>query len=186
MSFLELLLIALSLAMDAFTVSVINGAINRGNKIKLAILFGVFFGTFQFLMPILGFLLGYTFMKYITAVQAYVAFILLVGVGINMIREAFSEKADDEAIKKISFKIVTMLAIATSIDAFAVGITFSNQGERILFNSFVIGIIAFLLSFVGTLLGSKLKKILPDRFSALGGVVLIMLGIKALAEHLFF
>ena len=190
MSFIELFFIAVSLAMDAFAVSVSNGLLLPKIRIRHAVTFGAFFGVFQFIMPLLGYFLASSFSAYITAFDHWIAFILLAIIGGNMIKESFS--ADDEDTDEIqanimSVKNLTMLAVATSIDALAVGVTFALvDSGNIWVSCSVIGIVAFVLSYIGVMLGKKISGVFQTYAERVGGCVLIIIGLKILIEHLFF
>ncbi len=182
MDLISIVLIAIGLAMDAFAVSICKGLAMRTPGIRSMIVVGLWFGFFQFLMPIIGYYLGASFHEYISQFDYIVAFILLLLIGLNMIREAlFSEEDDQDA--DIGLKIMFLLAIATSIDALAVGISFAMDGDDILLPSVIIGVITFAISVVGVKIGS----IVGDRYSSkaemLGGVILIIIGVKILLEH---
>jgi len=185
---LSTLLIAAGLAMDAFAVSLASAMTIRTPKASHALRFGLFFGFFQFLMPVLGWLLGSYFAGLITAYDHWVAFSLLAVIGARMIWE--SVKGDDETEtdegRLLSFKNMLLLAIATSIDALAVGVSFAVVNTSIWFSSAVIGVVAFLFSFIGVLLGKRLGVLVGKRMEILGGVILIAIGVKILIEHLFF
>jgi len=178
----ELFLIALGLSMDAFAVSICKGLSLRRLKLRHALLAGLYFGGFQFLMPVIGWLLGYRFEAMIKAVDHWIAFFLLLFIGGNMIRESFSEaeKLDDD----FGFTAMLPLAVATSIDALAVGVTFAFLEVRILPASLMIGVTTFVLSATGVWIG----KLFGERFKSgaerLGGVILILIGAKILLEHL--
>ncbi len=187
MSFLELLIIAVSLAMDAFAVSVSNGLMLPKIRIRHALVFGLFFGVFQFFMPLIGYFLASRFSTYIQSFDHWIAFILLALIGGNMIRESFSDEDDDIQANIMSFKNLTMLAIATSIDALAVGVTFALvDSGNIWFSCSVIGIVAFILSCIGVMLGKKISGVFQTYAARVGGAVLIIIGLKILIEHLFF
>ncbi len=182
MSFAELFLIAVGLSMDAFAVSVCKGLSVRRLGVKHALLIGLYFGGFQFLMPVLGWLLGYRFETFIVSVDHWIAFILLGLIGANMLRESFrdSEKLDDD----FSFRTMLLLAIATSIDALAVGITFAFLQVRILPSSLLIGATTFCLSCAGVYIGHLFGARYRAWAERLGGVILILIGLKILLEHL--
>ena len=130
-------------------------------------------------MPVIGYFAGETITAFVTSVAPWIAFILLLIIGVNMIRESI--QGDDEDISdEFSFKEVTLLAIATSIDAFAVGITIALLKDPILISSAIIGIVAFLFSIVGIFIGKKLGNYVGDKFQIIGGVILILIGIKIL------
>lgn len=188
MSFFELLIIAISLAMDAFAVAVSNGLMLPKIRIRHALVFGLFFGVFQFLMPLIGYFLASRFSTYIQSFDHWIAFILLSIIGGNMIKESFSDEDDEDVQANImSVKNLTMLAIATSIDALAVGVTFALvDSGNIWVSCGVIGIVAFILSYIGVMLGKKISGVFQSYAERVGGAVLIIIGLKILIEHLFF
>lgn len=190
MNFFELFIIAVSLAMDAFAVSVSNGLLLPKIRIRHAITFGAFFGIFQFMMPLIGYFLASSFSNYIEAFDHWIAFILLSIIGGNMVKESFSDDKDDnEAVQAniMSFKNLTMLAIATSIDALAVGVTFAIvKSGSIWVSCSIIGVVAFVLSYIGVMLGKKISGVFQSYAERVGGCVLIIIGLKILIEHLFF
>ena len=189
MSFIELFLIAVSLAMDAFAVSVSNGLILPNVKKRDAVTFGLYFGLFQFFMPVICYFLGSKLTKYVQQFDHWIAFILLGIIGFNMIKESFSDDEDDIPKEKEILKVknMTMLAIATSIDALAVGVTFAFIGNiSIFFACSVIGIVAFALSYAGLMIGKKIGPFFKTYAERIGGLVLIGMGIKILVQHIFF
>lgn len=189
MSFIELFLIAVSLAMDAFAVSVSNGLILPNVKKRDAVTFGLYFGLFQFFMPVIGYFLGSKLTKYVQQFDHWIAFILLGIIGFNMVKESFSDDEDDIPKEKEILKVknMTMLAIATSIDALAVGVTFAFIGNiSIFFACSVIGIVAFALSYAGLMIGKKIGPFFKTYAERIGGLVLIGMGIKILVQHIFF
>ncbi len=182
MSFVELFLIAVGLSMDAFAVSVCKGlSVNRLEK-KHAAIVGLYFGGFQFLMPVIGYLLGSRFESLITSVDHWIAFALLLVIGGNMIKESFgeAEKLNDD----FGFKTMVLLAVATSIDALAVGITFACLQVRIVPASSLIGVTTFCLSALGIYIGHRFGARYKARAERVGGVILILIGVKILLEHL--
>lgn len=182
MSFIELFLIAVGLSMDAFAVSVCKGLSVKRLSPKHALLVGIYFGGFQFLMPVIGYLLGFRFEHIITNIDHWIAFVLLAFIGGSMIKESFgkSEELNDD----FSFKTMLMMAVATSIDALAVGITFAFLSVRILPAAGLIGITTFIISgagiYTGNVFGAKYK----SKAELAGGVILILIGAKILLEHL--
>ena len=179
MEFISVFLIAVALAMDAFSVSLTKGFTQKNLKTSQIIYYGLFFGLFQALMPVIGYFAGETITAFVTSIAPWIAFILLFIIGVNMIRESIT--GDEEDISdEFSFREVTLLAIATSIDAFAVGITFALLNTSIVVPCIVIGIVAFLFSIVGIIIGRKLGDYFGDKFLILGGVILILIGIKIL------
>jgi putative Mn2+ efflux pump MntP len=172
-------LIAIALAMDAFSVSMTKGFTQKHLTNSQILYYGLFFGGFQFFMPILGYFCGNVIAGIVESLAPIIGFILLLAIGLNMIRESLSGD-DEEITDHFSFKEVTLLAIATSIDAFAVGITIALLKEPILISSLVIGIVAFLFSIIGVFIGKKLGNYVGDKFQILGGAILILIGIKIL------
>ena len=182
MHFAELLLIAVGLSMDAFAVSVCKGLSVKRLRPRHALLAGLYFGGFQFLMPLLGWLLGYRFEELITSVDHWIAFVLLSLIGGNMIRESFSE--DEELNDDFGVKTMLLLAIATSIDALAVGITFAFLSVKILPAAGTIGVTTFLLSVAGIYIGRGFGAKYKAGAERVGGCILILIGLKILLEHL--
>ena len=172
-------LIAIALAMDAFSVSMTKGFTQKHLTNSQILYYGLFFGGFQFFMPILGYFCGNVIAGIVESLAPIIGFILLLAIGLNMIRESLSGD-DEEITDHFSFKEVTLLAIATSIDALAVGITIALLKEPILISSLVIGIVAFLFSIIGVFIGKKLGNYVGDKFQILGGAILILIGIKIL------
>lgn len=184
MSFLDIFMIGVALSMDAFAVSVCKGLSVKKAGVKHVLTVGVYFGGFQALMPMLGFLLGYKFESFITNIDHWIAFVLLAIIGGNMIREALGKDEDDKENDDFSFRAMLPLAVATSIDALAVGISFAFLGVDIVTAALLIGATTFVLSgagiFVGNIFGSKYK----SKAELAGGIVLILIGAKILLEHL--
>ncbi|MDO4327263.1 MAG: manganese efflux pump MntP family protein [bacterium] len=184
MSLAELFIIAVGLSMDAFAVSVCKGlAMNRMNW-KHAGIIGLYFGGFQALMPLLGYLLGVNFKNAITSIDHWIAFILLSIIGINMIREALSNEEEECPTDDVSVRTMTMLAVATSIDALAVGITFAFLNVQIVPAISFIGITTFTLSIVGVKIGNVFGTRYKSKAELAGGLILVGMGIKILVEHL--
>lgn len=184
MDFISTLLIAIALAMDAFSVSLTKGFTLKKISKTQVLWFAIFFGGFQAFMPILGWLGGIQLEWVITTFAPWIAFILLLLIGSNMIRESFSNEEGEENSDKFSFKELTLLAIATSIDAFAVGITYAVLKTDILIPVIMIGVTAFIFTIIGLYLGKKIGNYFGDKFEILGGVILILLGVKILLEGL--
>lgn len=183
MKFIDIFLIAVALSMDAFAVSICKGLSVNKVSAKHVLTVGVYFGGFQALMPLIGFLLGFKFERFIVSVDHWIAFLLLAVIGGNMIKEALSSD-DEEPDASFSFRTMLPLAVATSIDALAVGISFAFLGVDIVTAAVLIGITTFVLSgigvFVGNIFGAKYK----SKAELAGGVVLILIGLKILLEHL--
>lgn len=186
MGIVELLLIGIGLSMDAFAVSICKGLnMKKVNKVHCAVI-ALFFGGFQALMPLIGWALGKQFESYITSIDHWIAFVLLALIGGNMVRES-RQKEEEEIEKcepKLNIKELFLLAIATSIDALAVGITFAFLKVNIIPAIAIIGTTTFIISaigvFVGNIFGSKYK----DKAELAGGIILILIGVKILLEHL--
>jgi putative Mn2+ efflux pump MntP len=183
MKFIELLLIAVGLAMDAFAVSVGKGLSLKKVLPRHAMSAGLWFGGFQALMPIIGYFLGCSFAHVVERVDHWIAFGLLVIIGINMIRETLSGD-DDKLDSDFGFCTMFVMAIATSIDALTVGVSMAFLRVDIWIAAAVIGVVTFALSAVGVSLGCKFGAKVGSRAGIVGGVVLICLGIKILIEHL--
>ena len=183
MELFEIIVIGIGLAMDAFAVSICKGLSMKKIDWKKALIIALYFGAFQALMPVVGYFLGSTFSSFVQSVDHWIAFILLAIIGGNMIKDS----TDDEVEKrndKVDVKTMIMLAIATSIDALAVGVTFAFFKVNLLFSISVIGIITFVLSFFGVIIGNKFGDKFQNRAELAGGIVLITIGLKVLLEHL--
>ena len=187
MDFVTILLIGIGLSMDASAVSLAKGmSLDKDKVKKYALILALAFGFFQALMPTIGYFAGNHFAEYIQSIDHWIAFILLSLIGINMIKEGKEEKEKKEKIHSISFKDILLLAIATSIDALAVGVSFAFLKVNLFEAVITIGITTFILSFVCVLFGKKLSSLCEKYAEYLGGIILILLGIKILIEHLFF
>lgn len=195
MDLITLLSISVALSMDAFSVSICKGLATKKFSLKTALLCGLWFGSFQALMPVIGFFLGSQFEHFITNIDHWIAFALLSFIGVNMIREALNENeitdvgqqpiADNQGTST-GFKTMLGLAIATSIDALAVGVTFAFLKVNIWFSVMIIGITTFLFSFVGVKIGNVFGSRYSKTAEIIGGTILILLGLKILVEHLLF
>ena len=184
MDIISLLLLAVGLSMDAFAVSVCKGLALKKVSLRHMCIVGAWFGGFQALMPSLGYLLGSRFEQYITAIDHWIAFVLLVLIGANMIREALSKEEAEEANASLAFKTMLLMAVATSIDALAVGITFAFLSVHIVPAALTIGATTFLLSAAGVKVGSVFGLRYKKRAEIAGGVILCLLGVKIVLEHL--
>ena len=183
MTFFELFLIGIGLSMDAFAVSICKGLSMQKIDKKYTLCIGLFFGGFQALMPLTGYLLGSKFSGYIERFDHWIAFVLLAFIGFNMIREARSDE-ENESNDRFDFKTMLPLAVATSIDALAVGVTFAFLRVNIVPAVSFIGCITFLLSAIGLKAGNIIGAKNRSRAEFAGGLVLILMGIKILLEHL--
>ena len=183
MDLLTLLTLAVGLAMDAFAVSICKGLAMREKVLKKGIIVGLWFGGFQALMPTIGFFLGTQFKDQITSIDHWIAFVLLGLIGINMVKEALSNE-EEQADDSIAVKEMFMLAVATSIDALAVGITFAFLNVHIVSAASMIGVCTFLISFAGVKIGNIFGTKYKSKAELAGGIILILLGFKILFEHL--
>lgn len=184
MGILELLILATGLSMDAFAVSVCKGLAMKKLEFKNMAIVGLWFGGFQALMPAIGYFLGVQFKNQITAIDHWIAFVLLGIIGANMIKEACSKDDEEEVKANLDVKTMFMLAIATSIDALAVGITFAFLSVNLVHAVTFIGITTFILSAVGVGIGNIFGTKYKAKAEIAGGIILILLGIKILLEHL--
>ena len=187
MGLLELFILAVGLSMDAFAVAVCKGLAMKKMSWKKAAIVALYFGGFQAGMPLLGYLLGINFQEYIVAVDHWIAFVLLGLIGFNMIKESRDDDCDDEGSSdSVAFKEMVVLAIATSIDALAVGITFAFLQVNIVPAVSFIGICTFTLSLLGVKIGNVFGVKYKSKAEFAGGLILILLGTKILLEHLGF
>lgn len=183
---MELVLIAVGLSMDAFAVALCKGLCMKKLNYAQGAVIALFFGGFQLLMPLIGWLLGKQFERYITPVDHWIAFALLAYIGGKMIWEAVREKEEETCPvdQRLDLKELLVMAIATSIDALAVGITFAFLGTPIVSAVLVIGLITFILSYLGVLLGHRFGTRFQRKAEFAGGAVLVLIGLKILLEHL--
>lgn len=184
MDFLTILGIGIALSMDAFSVSICKGLATKKFSLKTAVICGLWFGGFQALMPVIGYFLGAQFENLIVAIDHWIAFGLLLLIGANMIREAVKGEESDPADSTTDFKTMFMLAVATSIDALAVGISFAFLQVNIWISVLIIGITTFAFSFGGVAIGNFFGSRYTKPAEITGGVILILLGTKILFEHL--
>ncbi len=179
---IEVLLLAFALSMDAFAVSIGLGVKNREFNKSLALKAALFFGIFQGLMPLFGYLASIGLGSFIESVDHWVAFFLLALIGGKMLYESFEENTEDE-ISIITNKVLLLLAVATSIDAMAAGFTLNLMELDPLFSMVIIAAVTFIFSYLGVFIGSKGGSFLEDKAEKLGGIVLIGIGVKILVEH---
>ena len=184
MGLVELFLIAVGLSMDTFAVSICQGLGMPKLNLKHAVIIAVFFGGFQALMPVLGWILGEQFAHYVTAVSHWIAFGLLAFIGGKMLWEAFHEEHSHEDGSHLDLKELFMLAIATSIDALAVGVTFAFLDVDIAFSAVLIGVTTFAISFAGVAIGHQFGGRWEKPSTIAGGIVLVLIGVKVLFEGL--
>ena len=184
MKFWELMVIAIGLSMDAFAVSMCKGLSMRRLNYVHAVIIALFFGAFQALMPLTGWALGIQFSSYIESFDHWVAFVLLVFIGIKMIKEAFSRDEEEKHCSSLDIKELIILSVATSIDALAAGISFACLSVSILPSCATIGLTTFVICTAGVLLGNRFGAKYKDKAEFFGGVILVAIGIKILLEHL--
>lgn len=187
MGIVELLLTAIALSMDAFAVSVCKGLGMGRMRYDQALVISLYFGVFQALMPLIGWLLGTSFSRYIQAFDHWIAFVLLAFIGGKMLWDVFHEKEDGEqesAERRLDHRELFMLAIATSIDALAVGIAFACLEVNIWRSISIIGVTTLVISFAGVWIGNRFGNRFQKKAEIAGGLVLILIGVKILAEHL--
>ena len=185
MGLIELFLIAVGLSMDAFAVSVCKGLAMPKCTFKKAAIVGLWFGGFQALMPAIGYVLGAQFQEAIASIDHWIAFVLLALIGGNMIHEAL-DNDEEEADASLDVKTMFLLAVATSIDALAIGITFAFLKVSIIPAVCFIGIVTFIISFAGVKIGNVFGARYKNKAEIVGGIILILLGLKILLEHLGF
>lgn len=184
MDMIALILLAIGLSMDAFAVSICKGLSMKKASVRAGLICGAWFGGFQALMPLVGYYIGGVFSEAIEAYDHWIAFGLLVIIGINMLREAFS-KEDEAPDADLSFLPMLLMAVATSIDALAVGISLAMAGNVNIYAAVVlIGAVTFLLSAVGVKIGNICGNRYEKKAQILGGVILILLGVRIVLEHL--
>ena len=183
MTIFDLIVTAIALSMDAFAVSIGKGLSAKDVRLKHGLICGAYFGGFQALMPLLGYLLASSFADYIRAYDHWIAFALLVLIGANMIREAFS-KEEEKVDSSFSVKTMLLLAVATSIDALATGVSFALTETNIWLAICLIGATTFAFSAAGVKIGSVFGSKYQSKAEFIGGVILVLIGVKILVEHL--
>ena len=180
---ITILLIALGLAMDSFSVAIANGLATKTFKIIKALKISAFFGFFQAIMPIIGWYAGVHILDLISDFDHWVAFFLLTFIGSRMIYESIRKKSNT-IVSSLSIKVLLILSISTSIDALAVGLSLSLLKVSIIIPAIVTGVVTFSLSFFGVYLGGRFGRVLKNRVESLGGLILVAIGLKILLEHL--
>lgn len=184
----EFLLLGVGLAMDAFAVSICKGLAMRKVNKKQAVIIALFFGGFQAIMPVIGWLLCKGFQTYIEAFDHWIAFALLAFIGVKMIIETLREKEDDVVIEEmdppLDMKEMLILAIATSIDALAVGISLAALDRPIVESAAIIGVVTFVISIIGVYIGNFFGNRYKKRAELTGGIILVLIGVKILCEHM--
>ncbi len=184
MDILNIIVIALGLAMDAFAVSITSGLTIKNLKIKYAFRIALFFGVFQAFMPLVGWLAGLSLKDFISGVDHWIAFGLLCLIGCKMIYESIKIESSEREINPLNVYVLLVLSVATSIDALVVGVSFAFLMISIATPIIVIGIVTFLLSFVGVFVGNRSGHFFEGKIEIIGGLILISIGIKILIEHL--
>ncbi len=184
MSLFSLILIAIALAMDSFAVSISTGIALKRVRMRPMVKISFLFGLFQGVMPIIGWSVGYYFEPYIKQFDHWIAFLLLSAIGGKIIWETLKKSSDSIAINPYCICTIATLALATSIDALAIGISFSLLDDEIFLPSFIIGVVTFIFSLLGLFLGIKLVNICTKRIALVGGIILIVIGFKILYQHL--
>ena len=183
MGIFEIVTIGFGLAMDAFAVSICKGLCIKNIKVKEILIISLYFGIYQAVMPFLGYLLGNAFSDFVEKIDHWIAFILLGFIGLNMIKNVKNDENESDNAS-LDLKTMTLLAIATSIDAFAVGVTFAFLRVEIIKAVVIIGIVTLEISAFGVIIGNKFGNKLQNKAELLGGVVLIIMGFKILLQHL--
>jgi len=184
--FIIIVIIAFGLAADAFAVSVVTGAVCKKVEVKHALRMAFFFGGFQAFMPLIGYLTALSIKGYIESYDHWIAFVLLTAVGGKMIYESFKIRPNREIFDPSNIFVLLALSVATSIDALAIGFTLSLITNSIATAVIVIGLITFILSCFGVVIGKKFGHFFESKIEAAGGLVLIALGVKIVLQHLFF
>lgn len=183
MDLLTIFLIALGLAMDAFAVSIAKGITVKNSRRKTAIMLATFFGVFQMVMPVIGWTAGISLTDVIVGIDHWIAFGLLTFIGVKMFYES-TKNADTTKKDEVKITAALILAVATSIDALMVGLSFAFLETSIVLPIVVIGAVTFILSSVGVIFGSSLGKVFGKRIEVIGGIILIAIGVRILLEHL--
>lgn len=179
---IQIFIIAVSLALDAFSVSVASGIKSQKAQISKGLTLAFFFGAFQALMPLLGWYLGILIENFIASYSHWIAFVLLFLIGIKMIKESFDDTSEKEKLQIFELKTLLLLSIATSIDAFIVGISLAVINIPLFISVAIIGIMTFILCFLGFLFGKKLGSFFEGKVEVIGGIALIAIGLKILLE----
>ena len=183
MDIVSIIVIAIGLSMDTFSVSIVSGLVYKQLGVRHILRMAIFFGAFQAIMPIIGWLSGLTFRQYIRY-DHWVAFGILTIIGCKMIYEAFKTKKFEQRLDPTNLLVLLTLSVATSIDALAVGVTLSLLTDFIITAVVIIGSVTFILSYAGVYIGKRFGHFSENKIEIAGGIVLIGIGIKILAEHL--
>jgi putative Mn2+ efflux pump MntP len=185
MDILSIILIAFGLAMDAFAVSITSGITIKQLKINNALKIAFFFGAFQAIMPLVGWLAGLSLREFIANIDHWIAFGLLSFIGCKMIYEAVTLQSEEKETNPLNVYVLLMLSVATSIDALAVGVSFAFLNIAIITPIIVIGAITFILSFLGVFIGDRIGHFFENKIEIAGGLILIGIGVKILVQDLF-
>ena len=180
-----IIVIAVGLAMDAFVVSIASGGAYKQLHVRYALRLAIFFGGFQAFMPIIGYLAGLSIREYIQDYDHWIAFGILSAVGGKMIYESLKIESVEKNMDPSNIFVLLALSVATSIDALAIGITLSLITSYIIIAVLIIGLVTFVLSYLGIIIGKKFGHFFENKIEALGGIILIGLGLKILFQHLF-
>jgi putative Mn2+ efflux pump MntP len=186
MAWAMIIVIAVGLAMDAFAVSVVSGSAYKQLHVKHALRMAAFFGGFQAFMPLIGSMAGLSLKEYITGCDHWIAFCLLSAVGAKMIYESFKIKSVEENLDPSNIFVLLALSVATSIDALVIGITLSFVTSSIGLAVTIIGLVTFVLSYLGVVIGKRFGHFFENKIEIFGGLILIAIGVKILIEHLLF
>ena len=186
MGFFSIFLTGFALSMDAFAVSITKGITLKKINLSIAIKIAFFFGLFQAIMPLIGWLFGMNFELYIRSIDHWIAVILLSFLGIKMILDAISDDTKNDTTTYLNNKELIVLSIATSIDALAIGVTFAFLNIDIIPVCISIGVITFIVCFIGVIIGKKIGSILKDSAQIIGGIILILIGLNIFNEHTGF
>ena len=183
MSIIELLILSIGLSMDSFAVSICKGMAMKKLSIKKAIIMAAYFLVFHIIMILMGYLLGSTYERFITSIDHWIAFALLAMIGISMIKDAL-DKNERTYTNRVNFKAMLPLALATSVDALAVGISFAFLKVKLIMSIIIISTCVFVFSLVGSKIGNKFGDKYEHKAQIAGGIILILIGVKILLEHL--
>jgi putative Mn2+ efflux pump MntP len=186
MGILALLLLSIGLSFDTFAVSVSCGLVEKNLKFLQAARIAFFFAFFQALMPVIGWIFGYSIKKYITPLDHWIVFGLLSFVGLKMIYDSYKTNRDEKSFNPQNLKVILFLSFATTIDAFAVGITFAFLEVNLLLASYIIGGVTFISAMLGMFFGKKLSVFSSKKMEIIGGLILIAIGLKILIQHLWW
>lgn len=184
MNYLTIFFIAVALSMDAFAVSITCGASIKQSHLKHSVTVALFFGFFQAVMPLVGWVAGSTFAEFIKSIDHWIIFFLMLFIGLKMIFESGSLKDNPKRLNFTSYKLLLLLSLATSLDAFALGLSLSFLQIKIFMPAVIIGLVTFVLCVAGGYIGRAAKHVFADKIEILGGLILIFIGTKILFEHL--